>query len=497
MIIPVVDLFAGAGGLGEGFCSYSDSRGRPRFRVALSIEKDGQAHQTGLLRALYRQWAEPPAKYWAFLRGELGRTDLANSFPSESAKACREAVQLALGPDTASHAQELIADRVDSDRPWVLIGGPPCQAYSLVGRARNRGVKGYTAEKDERQTLYVEYLQVLADHAPPVFVMENVKGLLSATFSSQRLFDRIRSDLEDPARALVREGRCALQKPRYRLRPLVSSGSLLPGDDPRDFVVRAEEHGLPQARHRVLVLGIREDVPGEPDTLKRRSPVTVKEALHGLPRLRSGLSDTSDTRSAWLEHLKKATRRPWFRELDPDTAYRIRETVSQLRAPRADRGGEYLPAPRGKAVGTSEGILNHSTRSHLRSDLDRYLFASTWARLRDRSAELSDFPTGLLPAHDNVQQAVLGGHFADRFRVQVADRPGSTVTSHISKDGHYYIHFDPTQCRSLTVREAARLQTFPDDFFFCGPRTVQYQQVGNAVPVELARQIAGVVAGLV
>ena len=171
---------------------------------------------------------------------------------------------------------------------------------------------------------------------------------------------------------------------------------------------------------------------------------------------------------------------------------------------RTDRGEEIWngrPAS-GYAAGWYRGsgspfVLNHKARGHIREDLHRYLFSAAYGRAHGHAPTLTEFPSHLLPDHENAQLAIReGGNFSDRFRVQIASRPATTITSHISKDGHYYIHYDPSQCRSLTVREAARVQTFPDDYFFCGPRTEQYRQVGNAVPPLFATQIASVVADL-
>jgi DNA (cytosine-5)-methyltransferase 1 len=168
-----------------------------------------------------------------------------------------------------------------------------------------------------------------------------------------------------------------------------------------------------------------------------------------------------------------------------------------------DRGGEFVSCDavpqrnvewfRDPRLG---GVCNHAARGHIRSDLHRYFFASVFARENKRSPLLGDFPRSLLPAHKNVEAALKETKFNDRFRVQLRDKPSTTVVSHIAKDGHYFIHYDPAQCRSLTVREAARLQTFPDNYRFEGPRTEQYRQVGNAVPPLLARQIASIVADL-
>ena len=180
---------------------------------------------------------------------------------------------------------------------------------------------------------------------------------------------------------------------------------------------------------------------------------------------------------------------------------RVLDMLAELHGFQADRGAEFIrchPVAEYRpdwfldpAIG---GVCNHTSRPHMMPDLHRYLFVASYAKVHGRSPELRDFPAELLPDHRNLEDALSRGYFDDRFRVQMSDRPATTITSHIAKDGHYFIHYDETQCRSLTVREAARLQTFPDNYYFCGPRTHQYRQVGNAVPPLLAVQIASLVA---
>lgn len=515
--IQVIDLFAGPGGLNEGFSSYSSSGGERPFKVALSIEKDKNAHTTLLLRNFYRQFTEKvPEDYYNTLRDtsrplneRLG--ELYAKFEKEAGSAKAEAWNFELGKNGRNEVSKKIDSRLEDDAPLILIGGPPCQAYSLAGRSRNKGNADYIPEDDARQFLYIEYLHVIAEFKPAVFVMENVKGLLSATVQQQRIFDRILEDLHAPAAALKRENssvkKCKKSMPdaEYTIFPL-TAGDTATDSKLQDYIVRMDHYEIPQARHRLILLGVRSDVLGDqkPEKLARKNLVSVDQILSGLPKVRSGLSKEQDNTANWIKHLKSLKNADWLKNLkksdDPLVRKKIIETINSLSDIKYERGEEFLACnptidfrPNWYLDSRIRGIFNHSTRGHITEDLSRYMFASCFADVYGKSPVLADFPVELYPAHKNVTTALDGSNFADRFRVQTKNRPSTTITCHISKDGHYYIHPDPSQCRSLTVREAARLQTFPDNYFFCGPRTSQYTQVGNAVPPFLARQIAAIV----
>jgi DNA (cytosine-5)-methyltransferase 1 len=392
----------------------------------------------------------------------------------------------------------------------ILIGGPPCQAYSLVGRARNKGTEGYEASKDHRHFLYREYIRILQTLMPAAFVMENVKGLLSSSVDGERVFDQVLDDLSKVGGGSYRLVPLAPRSGQSFFRQMVHPPSF-------DFVVQTEDHGIPQSRHRVIIVGVRADIAAGLDdnqisaALLARShlPVMVRDVLTGMPKLRSGLSIGDDSDDSWQSETARIMRdvlkttiglsgddERAFRELGKSFAHGL--SAAKRIYPR--RGGPYVQVPASCPNDLKQWLVdgklkrfpNNETRGHMLSDLGRYFYAALYGRIVGVSPKAKDFPKELAPDHRNWKT----GKFADRFRVQLWKSPSTTITSHISKDGHYFIHPDPAQCRSLTVREAARLQTFPDNYYFKGNRTQQFVQVGNAVPPFLARKIAASVYGL-
>lgn len=503
--IPVIDLFAGPGGLGEGFSSLLTQDRSPFFSLKVSAEKDPTAHKTLSLRSLYRKYprGKAPDCYYEHIRGEISREALfAHPDATEAGKeALEEARNFELGKDAPEDLDSRIQAALAGADDWILIGGPPCQAYSIAGRSRRTRESQEKFESDEKHFLYREYLRIIRKHKPAVFVMENVKGMLSSQHGGSPIFDRIVADLSTPGEGL-----------EYQIRSLVKPG--IAGEiDPQDFVIEAERFGVPQGRHRVILFGIRSDVarsvpelsssPEEFILGRENLKVTVGEALSGLPPLRSRLSKEPDGNEEWLSALAETNEElRWHQSEKLEAVFKEISGAIERAHLQVSTGGPFMRHDTArndmrarldkwyidKRLG---GVIQHETRSHMRSDLHRYLFAAAFGRVKGYSPKIADFPTPLLPKHDNVSSDKVP--FADRFRVQLEGSWSSTVVAHIAKDGHYFIHPDPSQCRSLTVREAARLQTFQDNYFFAGNRTEQYTQVGNAVPPLLARKIARVV----
>jgi len=493
---PVVDLFAGPGGLGEGFSELYENSSKPVFDVVAAIERDESARQTLVLRHFFRSFEREkvPEEYYDYLAGEISKEQLRTRYDREWSLAEKTALKISLGDDNHNYVRKEIKNRLNGARKWALIGGPPCQAYSLVGRSRMMGSPDF--ETDERHFLYKEYLRIIIDHFPPVFLMENVKGLLSARVNGDRVIDKIVKDLACPV-AAIRRNRNGL---KYRLYSLSQSGEIKDDIDPKCFVVKSENYGVPQARHRMFILGIRDDVAIEPSTLRKKKAPSVGQIIGSMPKIRSGVSRQRDCSLAWKRTIDSAYSADWLPSSNAQerkVRSAIRSAVKEIRCSDLERSSQLYKPPRCMREWFYDErlkcITHHEARSHMESDLHRYLFVSSHGAVLDVSPKLADFPKKLLPAHKNVKDGCNGTMFADRFRVQLASRVSTTVTSHISKDGHYFVHYDPSQCRSLTVREAARLQTFPDNYHFEGNRTAQFHQVGNAIPPFLAVQIASIV----
>ena len=298
-------------------------------------------------------------------------------------------------------------NRTSDGKIDVLIGGPPCQAYSLVGRARDP----YGKERDPRNYLYKQYIKFLIKYKPELFVFENVPGILNAAKGS--LFKDVKSFMEEAG---------------YEIEPRLLNSA--------DF-------GVMQKRERVILIGWKKGRGNfYPNFKKEEHNFHVNDLLCDLPHLQPGEENN--------------------RYAGNPTKYLIKYGIRE--------GNEIL--------------THHMTRGNNERDREIYRFAIKLWNNENKRLKYTELPQRLI-THKNLSS------FLDRFKVVGADLPYShTVVAHIAKDGHYYIHPDIDQARSLSVREAARLQSFPDNFFFEGPRTANFTQIGNAVPPLMAEQIA-------
>lgn len=273
-MIPVVDAFAGAGGLNDGFASLQ-ADGEPVFDIAASFEMEPNAVDTLKLRSAVRQTSTSDSlhpAYASFLRGQSDLAALLGDSAMERAlaRANRHIHRIELGPESREVSNAHIETAIGSSDNWVLIGGPPCQAYSLVGRSRRRGDENF--EEDKKHFRYREYLEIIRKFRPAVFVMENVKCLLSAGHRGSNMFERIMSDFD--------------QAGRYTIRSLATN-ALAPSK--RDYILRAERFGVPQARHRVILLGLRNDLAECRDVALTPTEeiATVRQAVCDLPEIHS------------------------------------------------------------------------------------------------------------------------------------------------------------------------------------------------------------------
>src|SRR3990167_5094697 len=439
MPVPIIDIFAGPGGLGEGFSSLKDHKRQPFFKIGLSIEKDPVAHRTLMLRAVFRRLSgsKDVKHYYRYVRGEIDEITFRkiSSVAAAFEHASKEARCLELGKSDATSIDGEIRTVLKGQKTWVLIGGPPCQAYSLAGRSRRANDKNF--HKDEKHFLYKEYLRIIQVHKPTIFVMENVKGLLSSKHSGNSMFENIIEDLSSPAEGLEYEIRSFTKKG--------NSDSLIP----TDYIIHSENYGIPQNRHRVILLGVRKGsgVPQHHLLTPLSKSISIKQAIDDLPKIRSKLSK-GDSPDAWREAIQTSSAqvRGWRTGKEPEIIDTMRAFASA--ATNITTGSAFIPCSFKRPKKQNElqqwlydqnlgGVCQHEARGHMASDLARYLFSASYAHRYECSPSLDEFPSMLLPAHVNVnvREESETIPFKDRFRVQCKNVQATTVVSHIAKIG--------------------------------------------------------------
>lgn len=403
----IIDLFSGAGGLTEGFR-------RPEYNILAHVEMSVDACQTLRLRDDYYQLKKRNMlqQYRNFLDGKISLSELEQQCGlRQKALTINETIDTG----TIDGILAKIDSKLSNRQVHGIIGGPPCQAYSTVGRKRNEAKK----ETDKRIYLYRFYIQFLEHYKPEFFLFENVRGLLSfKDLDGKRLFPKMRQEFE-----------AITDKLGYHI----------------DWkLIDCSEFGVPQERKRIILYGQRNDLPKfsffERLADLQETPGTVGELFRDLPKLKAG------------ETCNKYSK-----------AQPCAFVVENLRTPASK-------------------LTQNVARPNRELDLKIYKIAAE-KRAKHKILHYNDLPEDL-QTHNNKKA------FLDRFKAVPADGVSQTVVAHIAKDGHYYIHPDVEQNRSITVREAARIQTFPDDFYFMGSRTQAFKQIGNAVPPYLAKKMA-------
>lgn len=398
-----IDLFAGAGGLSEGFTSIG-------FNPIAHVEMNYDACQTLKTRAVYYYLKQNGKldEYKKYLRGGISKDELYGLVPQIVLKSVIHQTMSTENMPALFELIDALKTEQHIDQVDLIVGGPPCQAYSLVGRA----VKSDNMVGDPRNYLYKLYIEVLKKYTPTMFVFENVPGLLTANGGQY---------FEDMKKAFKAAG--------YTI---------------DHAVLNAKSFDVLQDRRRVILIGWKKDLQYKYPAFAEKIPVyKVADLLSDLPKIQSGESNNSYATKKFSAYLET-------------TGIRKKDDI----------------------------LTWHVARPHISRDRKIYKeVIMAWFKDKKR-IKYTDLPEELCTHRNRTA-------FLDRFKVVASDMPTChTMMAHISKDGHYFIHPDIDQARSITVREAARIQSFPDDFYFEGSRTAAFTQVGNAVPPLMAKGIA-------
>lgn len=408
-----IDLFSGAGGLSEGFV-------RAGFKPISHIEMNKEACNTLVTRAAYHYLKEKGdiELYKSYLLGKISRIEFLDAIPVE---VLESVIHSEISDESIGGIFEKIDSRLtDEKRVDLIIGGPPCQAYSLVGRARDpNGMK-----EDPRNHLYLHYVEFLKKYKPKLFVFENVPGIYSANNSTQM----------------------------SKIEKAINEAGYIIG---HNKILNSKNFNVLQDRKRVIIIGWSKDFEF---TIPEFQPLDLPEN-RGFELLYKDLPFLNNGEGLWGAQLY------------------ANKKINNYLIDSKIRNSDF------------EFVTQHVCRPNNPNDLEIYRIASQKLKIEGRKLSYNELP-------DRLKRHKNNNAFLNRFNVVGDNILSQTVVAHIAMDGHYFIHPDTEQNRSISVREAARIQSFPDDFFFEGSRTSAFKQIGNAVPPLMAEGIAKVIKSI-